>query len=422
MRRDAVARCLVRSKFCRNSNGDIRASSASIPPACTVGGVIFDYDFVRRTVADVSEILREVSWGGSTWEDACRRLTAALPGSVASILNYDLPRRTVNADFVHGIDPAFVESYRDHYARVNPWMDFWAAAPSGAVRVSERDLPARTLRDSEFYNDWLAPQESMEAAVGLRLDVDASEIVHLTWHYDVGRATLFDGPAAAILDALKPGIADSVRTGAMLRQALDTAAHAGSLIEHIAGAALVVDRHRRIRHANAEAEVRLGEGEALSSAADILSLRDPAAQKWLEETVARLAAGEPVAVPTTAVRTEGRIFRISASRVPFDLAVGPAKLVPPQPLVLVVARLLVGGRIRLDHVGLRFAYGLSAAEMRLCEILVEGHSLARAARMLGVSDGTVRQRIKLIFQKTRTHRQGELVALLARFAGTGETS
>jgi DNA-binding CsgD family transcriptional regulator len=82
----------------------------------------------------------------------------------------------------------------------------------------------------------------------------------------------------------------------------------------------------------------------------------------------------------------------------------------------VVVHLLVGTSLRLDGSGLRLAFGLSGAETRLCEILVNGRSLAEAADMLHISEGTARQRIKTIFQKTGVHRQGQLIALVSRFS------
>jgi len=47
-------------------------------------------------------------------------------------------------------------------------------------------------------------------------------------------------------------------------------------------------------------------------------------------------------------------------------------------------------------------------------LLFTGHSLAGAARLLHVSDNTVRSHLKQIFQKTDTHSQMELVHLHSR--------
>jgi DNA-binding CsgD family transcriptional regulator len=54
-------------------------------------------------------------------------------------------------------------------------------------------------------------------------------------------------------------------------------------------------------------------------------------------------------------------------------------------------------------------FGLTPAQARLVVQLVAGDSLRSAAKALGVKYETARSCLKPIFQKTRTHRQAELV-------------
>ncbi|TIS49135.1 helix-turn-helix transcriptional regulator [Mesorhizobium sp.] len=60
--------------------------------------------------------------------------------------------------------------------------------------------------------------------------------------------------------------------------------------------------------------------------------------------------------------------------------------------------------------------GVTPAEARLMSRLVSGDRLADAAWALGISEQTARNHLKAIFAKTDTHRQAELIALLARVA------
>lgn len=61
--------------------------------------------------------------------------------------------------------------------------------------------------------------------------------------------------------------------------------------------------------------------------------------------------------------------------------------------------------------------GLTCAEAKLCVLLSSGMTLTEASEQLGVTEGTVRQRLKEILRKTNTRRQSELVALIGRTAG-----
>jgi DNA-binding CsgD family transcriptional regulator len=63
---------------------------------------------------------------------------------------------------------------------------------------------------------------------------------------------------------------------------------------------------------------------------------------------------------------------------------------------------------------LRAAFGLTPAEARLARQIARGDSLEDIAERHQVSLGTVRVQLKSLFQKTQTHRQAQLVSLLAR--------
>ncbi|HWG59212.1 MAG TPA: helix-turn-helix transcriptional regulator, partial [Candidatus Acidoferrales bacterium] len=59
-------------------------------------------------------------------------------------------------------------------------------------------------------------------------------------------------------------------------------------------------------------------------------------------------------------------------------------------------------------------YGLTKHEASLADLLLQGSDLREAAEKLGVSMNTVRTHLRLIFEKTDTHRQAELVRVLLR--------
>jgi DNA-binding CsgD family transcriptional regulator len=59
-------------------------------------------------------------------------------------------------------------------------------------------------------------------------------------------------------------------------------------------------------------------------------------------------------------------------------------------------------------------FGLSPAEAKVASLLAEGKSVEEIARAQAVLENTVRMQLKSVFAKTGTHRQGELIALVAR--------
>jgi DNA-binding CsgD family transcriptional regulator len=65
---------------------------------------------------------------------------------------------------------------------------------------------------------------------------------------------------------------------------------------------------------------------------------------------------------------------------------------------------------------LRQVFGLTDAEAAIALALSCGRDIDEIAQMRGVRPGTIRNQMKLIFNKTHTRRQAELVALLLRYA------
>jgi DNA-binding CsgD family transcriptional regulator len=59
-------------------------------------------------------------------------------------------------------------------------------------------------------------------------------------------------------------------------------------------------------------------------------------------------------------------------------------------------------------------FDLTDREAAVAVLIAEGLSLEEVARHLRIQRGTVRNHLKGVFEKTGTHRQAELVALLAR--------
>ena len=60
------------------------------------------------------------------------------------------------------------------------------------------------------------------------------------------------------------------------------------------------------------------------------------------------------------------------------------------------------------------AFGLTPAEARLAKLIGQGTPVDEAANSLNIAYETARNQLKAILAKTGTHRQSELVALLAR--------
>jgi DNA-binding CsgD family transcriptional regulator len=92
-------------------------------------------------------------------------------------------------------------------------------------------------------------------------------------------------------------------------------------------------------------------------------------------------------------------------------AVSSNALAPCQALVVFVD---LEARPRPPENALSVGFGLTAAEARLAVRIATGASLESVADEIGIALETARHQLKAIFAKTDTHRQAELVSVMAR--------
>lgn len=181
--------------------------------------------------------------------------------------------------------------------------------------------------------------------------------------------------------------------------------------DQIGKAVIAIDATGRFIHANSTAQQLLG--ASIHIAGGRLILRDRQAAEEYKKTIERLrtlSEGKILcAVPIVARRENAAPIAIRI--LPVD---GDAK----SPFLFARALLLLTEIVapaKPDWQVFSRAFGLTPAEARLAVLLATGESLEYAADTLGVTRETARSRIKSIFQKTGSHRQAALVALLTSF-------
>jgi DNA-binding CsgD family transcriptional regulator len=187
---------------------------------------------------------------------------------------------------------------------------------------------------------------------------------------------------------------------------------AGSLqtLSDIRQPALGIDRNGFVLMANDRAEQLFDDDIYIRDRR--VFVRDRQASQLLDQILNRLRVTSDLAeVPAEpiVIRRERRspvIARLlpihGGARTPFLGARALLTLVPLEPAYGPIPALLTR------------AFGLTPAEAKLAATIAQGKALEQIAKELGIARTTVRNQLRAIFSKTNTHRQSELVALLAR--------
>lgn len=180
-------------------------------------------------------------------------------------------------------------------------------------------------------------------------------------------------------------------------------------LDQLAMAVLTAEADGRVTVMNQAAERLVGQADGLSiDHLGRLCCADLTSTGRLLNEIARAANGQPgehgpITLPRPSLKQPLLVTLAGASAAPGD--VGPRR----RSVVLLVSDL--DERPRIAGNRLARLYGLTPAEQRLAEALVDGLCLADAAVHLGVTIATARSRLKQVMAKTNCSRQADLIRL-----------
>jgi DNA-binding CsgD family transcriptional regulator len=282
----------------------------------------------------------------------------------------------------------------------------FALVLKGQQVVIDQDIVTpEEMKRLPYFNEFLAP-------VGVRwfagVSVRAGPSLWATSINRTAREGPFEATDKRTLGYLSQRLTEvATLSTAVGRIALSSATNALNAVRQ---PALAIDRSGLVLDANSGA-VALFDADFLIKNRRLV-VQDAAARSCLEKLTDRLRLmpdtapipGEPIVVRRR--EKSALIIRVlpihGAARTPFLGARALLVLTTVEPKLRPTAALLSK------------AFGLTPAEARLASIIAEGLSPERAAEELSISKVTARNQLRLIFEKTDTHRQSELVALLSR--------
>jgi DNA-binding CsgD family transcriptional regulator len=355
-------------------------------------------------LADITEGFVSAAIDPSRW-DAAMDAAAKATGSFGAIL---IP--------IRGRTPLFPksESMRanmDVYVR-DGWVhrdERYRSLPAfmrrGASCEFDFTTPEQIARNA-FYQEFLAP-DGLRWFAGVKIGDDKD-----IWCLSIQR-TIAEGPFSQIELERLTALSRQMAGAAELARAFGFARIEGALqaFEASGSAVAMIDRSGEVLRLNHCAERLLGPDlqivcrRVVSADRDATAALDRAlhALLWSREADAFHA-------PVVLRRQHGRPIVAYPSRLPaaaregFGLCVGSVVFVDLEARQSPAASDLVQ------------AFGLTPTEAKLAAMVAEGRSLEDIAEQRQTSLTTARNQLKAVFAKTSTHRQSELVALLARLA------
>ncbi len=179
-----------------------------------------------------------------------------------------------------------------------------------------------------------------------------------------------------------------------------------AVLDRLSIAVLVVARDARLLHANRAGERMLRAADPLGLRAGNVRAANGVSAPLRAALATALLGGTAVTMPARRGDGEQMVLHV--------LPLVTGGIVPGAAAAIFVAPATTPRPAPLDAVAALF--DLTPAEARVLQLLGAGRANAEIAATLGIAVSTVRTHVLRLYEKTDTHRQAELVALLASFS------
>ena len=355
----------------------------------------------------------EATLDASAWRGFVNETAAAL-GCQLAILEYHDADNPGNSFAVAGGLDGFESAYSSTPVHGDDDL-FWLGMrdkPPGTVRLGTEILEPAILRQTRLYMAMLMPWRLEHFLFGaITTGSQASAFLSLA---RTDRETDF---AADDKDLVSQLLLAHLRRSIIMQRELASlrGVHRSlaTALEHAPAGAITFNGLGQPVDVNAEAWDLCSAGDGLMLRDGTLQAADPAVTAQLDralESALCLASGGLVAPPPPILVTR------RSGQPAFQVTFSPLG-VQGSPAVIAVINAHPRSRAGSATTGIPSSLGLSGAELRLCEALIQGQTLLEAATSLNISRNTAKTHLARIFDKTGVHSQSALIRLLARAGG-----
>ncbi|CAN7446593.1 MULTISPECIES: helix-turn-helix transcriptional regulator [unclassified Devosia] len=338
--------------------------------------------------------------------DALRGRMAFLSATLAVV---EMPNGNTLINAASGVDDIWLIAMRDYGREI---MDQWGGAdrvrnyPLDVPMVLSEVNPEALTPANRYHREVGLPRGVVDSlSVGLLRDQTAFGAITFTRHESAG---LVGQTEMELANLFIPHLKRAVTISRLLEaRAVESATYV-AVLDRLSVAVLLVASDLRLIHANQAGEAMLRAARpfglragrisgppnldaallvALASSLDDLGRRGlgiPAYGNGGEELVLHVL---PLAAANPLQGAAAAIF------------VAPSTSPPPAPLAAIAS-----------------LFDLTPTEARVLELVGSGRTNAEIATTLNVAVSTVRTHLLRVFEKTRTHRQADLVGLIASFS------
>jgi DNA-binding CsgD family transcriptional regulator len=358
------------------------------------------FDAVVAAICDAGTDVRR-------WPRAMRLIAQAFHAP-AIVMGCNSPHHEEVFTIAPEIDPVQNERYASYYHRINPIARYALSSPLGAVRTDTMMIPRPEFARTEFFNDFLLPQE-LGSMLGAVAHIEGTRQFNIV----VQRARQFDDAEIALYRRLSPHLQRAVQLNVKLELLSLQCAVSTDILQRLDRAAFLVDASAHVLFTSLKAEDSRPAECGLRVVNGVLRARSASDNERLHALIAGCARPSSGGERGNLLLLERGQKRapVAVSVLPFcrEEVVGLAR--HPVAIVL-MSDPDRASEPTMERIKLRYA--LTPAETAFAIEIAKGDGIQACADRLGISRSTARTHLSRIFRKTETNRQAELARLLSQ--------
>ena len=309
----------------------------------------------------------------------------------------------------HNLNPESLARYQAYYVHIDPFIECMKRRNVGQVGLTHEDVSDNVLRSTEFFNDFFKDEDVRYGISGLVYKQDNNML-----NISLGRPErggVFSKKEVNLLKVLIPHIRRAYTISNQLHQSQLQQSITESALNNLSVAVILVDKHGKPLLINQKAENLLMGSDVLTVKGGELTATNVKIQHKLLELIKKASQRELVRAGGLKIAREPDQSELTLLITPIYALNTPLADYTSEPAAMILIS-ESEQNIRLPSEVLSSLYGLTRAEIRLVEELVQGITLEQIAEKYQISKHTLRVQIKSVFRKTGVNRQLDLVKLV----------
>ena len=380
---------------------------------CYVSGIVHQKPLNvmprARKLPDLVEQIYDAGLDPSLWNEVVLGIRDFVGGQACGLFSKDSISKFGVTHYYCGADPHYIQLYSETHSKFDPLT---ILPPHGQI-VSIPDLVNfDEYRRGRFYQEWMQPQGSSDAA---NVVLDASNANCPVMMTVLSGRRMVDAGMKHRMSLIVPHASRALLVNRAISAKLTLATALADVLDNLSSGIFLLDSGCHLVHANASGHALLEADDVVRLVAGQLVASSSEANQMLRDSFAArgvpsIAAGGQ-AIPLLSPKGERYVAHI----LPLSsvLRNGSERSCDAVGAVL-LRKVALGGQSYGELIARTF--DLTPAELRVFLSIVEVGGVPETSAALGIAETTVKTHLHRVFAKTGTSRQADLVKLAAGFS------